>query len=405
MNTIRCKREGGYYYVYPPYYSGILRYKSPGLSGRWDKPQKAWYYPVDRESEVVQLLQDAYPGYGILVEQYPQENSPPEETAEVIQPKEMEETEMAKNKKRYEEPKVETAPVSVGGSIEDIIWKNFQPRISEYVNGIKAELAPQLKQINLTVNKEDFAKFDGTSHAQLGTVVSRVAVGLKNILLVGPAGCGKTHLASDLAKSLGRSFTSISCTAGMPEWHLVGRATPNLTTGDQVYQSSAFVDAYESGGVVLLDELDAADPNTLLVVNAALANGHLDLPARAANRIARRHDDFVLICAANTFGNGASRQYVGRNQLDASTLSRFAGAVIAMDYDQTLEKSLVPDEDLRHVVWGIRVKIQNVGLRRVMGTRELLAAHRLHKGLDMSVQDSIKALLVGWTEDELQKVM
>jgi cobaltochelatase CobS len=39
---------------------------------------------------------------------------------------------------------------------------------------------------------------------------------------------------------------------------------------------------------------------------------------------------------ANTFGTGADRQYVGRNQLDESTLDRFRIGQIERDYDSEI---------------------------------------------------------------------
>src|SRR5690606_18485555 len=137
-------------------------------------------------------------------------------------------------------------------------------------------------------------------------------------------------LARDLVRALNEErkrqelpellFGSVSCTAGMSESALTGRAIPDLTTGKVVFQSTDFVACYESGGVFLLDEIDAADPNVMLVVNSALAIGHMPLPNRTDAPSATRHDDTVIICAANTWGTGADRQYVGRNQLDAAFL-------------------------------------------------------------------------------------
>ncbi len=56
----------------------------------------------------------------------------------------------------------------------------------------------------------------------------------------------------------------------------------------------------------------------------------------------KRHPDFYFIAAANTYGNGATLDYVGRNPLDASTLSRFA--FIPIDYDEKLEREMVIKE-------------------------------------------------------------
>jgi MoxR-like ATPase len=72
----------------------------------------------------------------------------------------------------------------------------------------------------------------------------------------------------------------------------------------------------------------------LVAFNSALANGICDFPDGPV----RAHADFRAIAAANTFGRGADRQYVGRNQLDAATLDRFA--VVEFDYDAALEQRL-----------------------------------------------------------------
>src|SRR5262249_40226256 len=155
----------------------------------------------------------------------------------------------------------------------------------------------------------------------------------RNVLLVGPAGSGKTHLAKQVAQALGLDFAHISCSAGMSEGQLLGRLVPTGEAGRFEYLRSEVVRCYEEGGVFLFDEIAAADSNTLLVINSALANGQMCVPNRPHNPVAVKHPDFVCMAAANTFGTGADRQYVGRNQLDESTLDRFRIGQIEMDYD------------------------------------------------------------------------
>src|SRR5262249_41806066 len=142
-------------------------------------------------------------------------------------------------------------------------------------------------------------------------------------------------------------FYFVSISAGMSEGQLVGRLLPVGKQGKFEYVISKFVSAYENGGVLLLDEAAAGDPNMLLVINAALANGEMDVPNRPEKPAAKRHPDFICIAAANTFGTGADRQYVGRNQLDESTLDRFRIGQIDMDYDANLELALCSNKALR----------------------------------------------------------
>ena len=96
-------------------------------------------------------------------------------------------------------------------------------------------------------------------------------------------------------------------------------------------------------------------------------------------------------------------QYQGRNALDAATLDRFVGAVISVDYDRKLEEMLVPNPDLTLRVWALRDKVAELGLRRIVGTRALLATAALHQ-TGHTIEQSIKALMVGWSEDEIRKV-
>lgn len=243
-----------------------------------------------------------------------------------------------------------------------------------------------------------------TRHAALDNVLAAVAAGFRNILLVGPAGTGKTTLARQAADALQLSFSSISCSAGMSEGQLLGRLLPTGDAGRFEYARSPLVERYECGGMFLMDEVDAADANTLLVLNSALANGHMDVPNRIAAPTAQRHGQFVLIAAGNTWGTGADRQYVGRNQLDAAFNSRFAAAVIEVNYDVTLEAALA-DEDgakLLREFHAVRTRVDAAKLRRVWGTRELIGALRwLRAG--KSVTQALRTLTVGWTADEISK--
>ena len=110
---------------------------------------------------------------------------------------------------------------------------------------------------------------------------------------------------------------------------------------------------------------------------------------------------FVLICAANTWGTGADWQYVGRNQLDAAFLSRFAGAIIEVGYDESLERSLTMES---WYVSFIRVRQATIQakLRRVLGTREMLAGQKLLKA-GYTEQEAWSCLTAGWTPDEISK--
>lgn len=151
--------------------------------------------------------------------------------------------------------------------------------------------------------------------------------------LCGPAGSFKTSIAKSVSKALGLPFGAKSASGQNTEASYLGFMQPQLS-GPPVYVPTLFRKMYEHGGVFLWDEIDNGNANVSAVINMALANGEMAFP----DGMVAKHPDFVLIAAANTYGTGASRVYVGRNQLDGATLDRFA--FVDLPYDEALESTL-----------------------------------------------------------------
>ena len=149
----------------------------------------------------------------------------------------------------------------------------------------------------------------------------------ESVYLVGGAGSGKTTITAQAATALDLPFYSTGA-VGMA-YQLLG-----FINAEGDYMATDLYKAYTTGGVFLFDEIDASSAQALLAFNAIAAN---DLAAFPCGTV-KRHDDFVIVAAANTFGNGANRRYVGRAQLDGATLDRFG--FIAMDYDEKLEMAI-----------------------------------------------------------------
>lgn len=231
----------------------------------------------------------------------------------------------------------------------------------------------------------------------------------ENVFLPGPTGCGKTHLAEQLARyipnedgTFGRPFGMIAGSGGVTETEIKGTSIPNITTGENVFVSTRFLDIYEHGGVFLIDEADAMDSNVLLAINSAISNGYLAVPKRTEKPLANRHKDFLCVFAANTYGNGADRVYVGRNKLDGATMDRFVS--VPVDYDETVEKSLCPNPDLYAMLMTWRKRIMESRLTRVLSSRFVAFAARWQsKGVEYLARKLTKDR--GWTVDEMRKVI
>ena len=222
----------------------------------------------------------------------------------------------------------------------------------------------------------------------------------ENVLLVGPMGCGKTLLAAQVAERLQLPFGVQSCSAGMSEAQLVGWLLPVGADGAFEYLPSLFVRLYEEGGVFLLDEVDAADENTLVLINGALSGDSFYLPQRFNAPEIRRHPDFVCIAAANSLAGGDD-VYTARNRLDGSTLDRFRAGIISMDYDAVLEGQIVNQDVLR---WGRKLRdwMRTQGMRRALSTRVLLRFSKQAKQ-GAKAEDWEAAYFADWSASEVSR--
>lgn len=155
------------------------------------------------------------------------------------------------------------------------------------------------------------------------------------LLLSGEKGSGKTTLAKQVADDTERPFYSISMTRQTTLGHLLGFISVNGK-----YIPSLLRKAFEEGGMMLIDEIDAGDPNVLLSLNT-IENGYISFP----DGLVDVHPEFRLVATANPKNEHAA--YTGRAKLDAATLDRFDK--INVSRDENLEKSLVDSDTFQRM--------------------------------------------------------
>lgn len=270
------------------------------------------------------------------------------------------------------------------------ILKEVDARIRKAVNAIRPVVVKIGERPDVVINERPHKSFKDVLDA---SIVERQA------FLAGPAGTGKTTLAEQIAKALNLRFGFISCTAGMSEAHLLGRMDAHGN-----YLQSTFVDLYENGGLFLFDEVDAADANTMLTINSALANGMLSVPNRVQKPLAKRSEDFICLCAANTWGFG-SNDYAGRNILDQAFLDRFVMSRFFVSYDEDLEREISADfPEVAVIVWAMRANAVNNKIRRVVSTRAIVSGVRMLKS-GKTVRQFVDRFTTGWTEEEKKKLL
>jgi MoxR-like ATPase len=150
----------------------------------------------------------------------------------------------------------------------------------------------------------------------------------KNIMMTGPAGCGKTMAAKAAANSL-EGYNTFIINLGAtqdPRTTLIGNTQFDTKKGT-VFNTSPFVKAIQTPNtVVVLDELTRAHPEAHNILMSVLDQGqrYLRLDEAADAPVVKVADGVSFIASAN-IGN----EYTATRALDRAILDRFT--IIEMD--------------------------------------------------------------------------
>lgn len=241
-----------------------------------------------------------------------------------------------------------------------------------------------------------------------------------NIWMTGPTGSGKTTAAENVAKALTETGSFSSYTKDESGRWTIPTAELNGLIYDSPFGADSSLDAdykvtgYDKadgsfrwttflrifcyGGVYVMDEIDNWNPSALVAANAPLANGWVSTPAG----IFRRHPDCRIVAAANTWGLGATSDYVGRTKLDAATTDRFPNK-IEWPYDERLERALAEAYGgLIGLAWfdivrQVRAQAKAQGLQVIFSPRKtydgiavILAGEPIADVIEMNLKSGLK---------------
>lgn len=191
------------------------------------------------------------------------------------------------------------------------------------------------------------------------------------VYLAGPAGSGKNHTLEQIAKEMGLDFYFTNSV--QQEYKLTG-----FIDAGGVFHETEFYKAFKNGGLFFLDEMDASIPEVLVLLNAAIANGYFEFPNGKINA----HENFRVVAAGNTVGNGADDNYTGRMVLDQATLDRFA--IIDFDYDIKIEMYLAKgNSELVEFIESLRESATNNCIRATFSYRCISMVAKLEDKMDL----------------------
>jgi MoxR-like ATPase len=157
-------------------------------------------------------------------------------------------------------------------------------------------------------------------------------------LLSGPSGCGKTETIEHICAVKQRDYFRVNITFQTDEDDLIGGI--RLEDGSTTYSKGPVIDAMETGGVLLLDELDLASPMLIMCLQSILeGKGYL---IKKTKEWVRPKDGFQVFATANTKGIGDDTgSFVGTQILNEAFLERFP-ITFECDYpEEKIEKKIL----------------------------------------------------------------
>ena len=134
-------------------------------------------------------------------------------------------------------------------------------------------------------------------------------------IIIGPKGTGKTTLVRQFASRTKKNLQSVNFSLRTRESHLIGSKT--LDKGEINFVEGIVVKSMRDGGLLYLDELNAAEADVLLRLDEALDDRRQVVLKEAEGQTITARDDWSVIATINPLS------HVGTKELPPQLLSRF----------------------------------------------------------------------------------
>jgi len=207
---------------------------------------------------------------------------------------------------------------------------------------------------------------------------------LRNIMVAGPAGSGKTTAAKHIAAGLGIKPEHVF----VQNMIVTKYDSEGFVDAGGKYHTTMFRKFAESPeGFILQDEFDSSpDASAHLPLNTYTANGYYDFPDGFHAVRSPRH---FIMAAGNTWGTGATMRYVGRCKLDGATKDRYQE--LPWEIDEELESRLVAHAgpEWHPIVLKYRKAVDKLNLDHMISPRDAMRAAAFIHALKWSHETAI----------------
>jgi cobaltochelatase CobS len=210
----------------------------------------------------------------------------------------------------------------------------------------------------------------------------------QNALLVGPAGTGKSTLLRKIFEARKQEYLMINLNGEVSVDDLVGvkDLIVDPTTGSTVttFNPGVLTMAMREGKALIIDELDAATPDVLFVMQGILEGQPLVL-TKCGSEIVIPTDGFIVGATANTIGKGDDTgMYAGTNVLNEAFLDRFGVVMRTWYMPEKEEKTVLAKRVGLHAKIADRIVQIAVAARAAMREGSLFSTFSTRKCLAMA---------------------